>query len=242
MAARKNDGNNFKAVIEGQITDLKNSEATTRKLLSLLSRELLEYVPADGDIGMVNRLLASVNHTTRNYCILFFSEFLEWNLGQNDAKEPVFTDKKTGKKVVAKIMAARLMFLAQASNDIWTWTKENTRGPQRKMDYAKRIANAVSAALNADDAEIKLTPMQVIAAIRDGGLSVHDIIESAEVMAKEVEAAEADAPNYEESEEGTTIDGEATEVVEPEQVEAKENAAPKRIAAPRKTRKTAKAA
>ena len=155
MVTRNNvakvDGNNFKAVILGDIEAVKNNWSVVHNKLSVLSRSLLQYIPDTGDIGMLNRLLDAMsgargrrNHQ-RDIIVMYFSNFLEWKY---DDKTGQFTSKLTGAGIVARRVNNRTVWLKKESNDIWVWADENVKRPERHVDYIAGVGNAVNRALD----------------------------------------------------------------------------------------------
>ena len=203
--------NNLKTVINVRIDAIKASEAVTKAELGFVSRELLAYVPDSKDIGAVNRLLDVLTPKNREMSVIFFRHFLPWNY---DDTANMFVGMVTGDTKRKRKIDACHTFLKKEENNIWTWAKVNIAPMKRAKNYAGRIQSVISAALN--DEKAPLSEKEVFAAITTAMplALLNELVEQAfAAMIAEEEVMEQMVGN------GPIIEGEAVEIVEPQQIE-----------------------
>lgn len=169
----------LKAKITKDIKDLKASEKISKALLSVLSRDLLKYVPDTADIGMVNRLLGVLTPMNKKTAILYFKKYLEWNYEQEGEN---FSGKVKGDKKVAAIVELRDIWLADPDNDIWVFAATLKVEP-KQVDYGKKITDDINNAM--DEGKGNMLASEVMDAITASNLTVHDLIAAATAMAPE---------------------------------------------------------
>lgn len=99
---------------------LKQSEAITRRELRDLSRSVLEALHMTEDSSFINRLIVVLTPVNRKVAIEYFKHFSGFHY---DDKLSSFTKKN--KKVYAEKAQASFEFLAEPSNNIWTWAERN---------------------------------------------------------------------------------------------------------------------
>lgn len=189
---------NMKGHLNGLIATLKESEKITKVTLSILSRDMLLYVPDTDDIDMVNRTLSVLTPMNKATAILFFTHFLPWEAERDsDDKFTRFGKKSKGDKRLAKSVDAIKAFLADPSNDIWSWAAENVQTELKKKDLAGAIHRSVVQALKGDEKTDTppLNPAAVMAAVFGGGITLEQMLEAADAFEQqqqaELEAAEA---------------------------------------------------
>jgi hypothetical protein len=214
--------NNFKANLEGSIADIIKSEASASKLLAVVTRDLLAYVPETGDIGMANRLINGLSKANRLHTVTFFKALLEWDM--NDAGTH-FTTKMTGKRRALSIQEARVKFLADDKATLWTWEKAKRvtvarTADQLKATAAARIKNDIEKGIK----EHKLSPLDILHIIGEAGVTIGEIVKLADVMKAEAEAKVAPV-----AEPKAKAPAKAKRVAEPK---AKAPAKAKRVAEP----------
>ncbi|MDB4302060.1 hypothetical protein N9924_00690 [bacterium] len=190
-----------------QITELARAERVTKKLLGSLSRDLLGLYVETGDVTLMNRLLgidedAKFILTPMNWrlAVQYFRSFIPHASNWEDLKdavikggkrEPFVFGKKSGNRA-KKIGDALTDWLAVDTNDIWVFS-DTVKVEAKDVDFAKRITQAVTAAL--DEEKGAMQPLEVFAAIFDAdGINVNDLIaamEAADIDRKEplIEAA-----------------------------------------------------
>jgi succinate dehydrogenase flavin-adding protein (antitoxin of CptAB toxin-antitoxin module) len=180
--------NNLKAVVYGRLEAIAAAEKITRVELSAMSRELLLYVPDSQDIDIVNRLLGVLTPFHRRGAILFFGHFLPWEQ-EKDAKGKFsrFGKKTKSEKSLAKKTDAIKEFLADETNDIWSWLDRNAEVKQK--DFSAMIARAIKKALEGD--EKSNTPAisadQVLEAVFEGGISLNDVLHSVQPKVEQMQ-------------------------------------------------------
>lgn len=177
----------MKKVISTRITTIAGSEKITKAEMKDIALELLQYVPATGDIGMVNRLLDVLTPKNRAYAVIFYRSMLEWNY---DNEKACFTDKvnSSSTKTLEKIAKARSTFLND-EGDYWVWLEENTEPAQKKApDYHKSIQQVVKRALS--DEEHGISSLDILRDVIQGGVSITSLIALADEQNKKAEAEE----------------------------------------------------
>lgn len=165
--------------INENITIIAASERVTKDTLSVLSRDLLEYIVLNGsnDIGTVNRLLDVLTPMNQNAAVLFFNHFLPF---QQDDQGVAFGVKTKDKKQLAKYQERVETFMADPLNDIWTWAIRNIEMKPRQA-FADRIGAVVKQALagieDTDEREglEAISPSDVIKAIMVAGVTLDDV-------------------------------------------------------------------
>lgn len=188
------------------IANVAKAERITKAGLSLLSRDILSYMLESEDVRPVNTLLGLDDHgkyvlTPMNWriAVQYFAHFIPWTSnyeeevkkfavkGQGE-RVPLVFNKKSGKrfdKGVERINA----WLEDENNDIWVWSN-NATVEAKPVDYAKKIQQAISSALDEDKGNMKLS--DVMAAIVElEEINVHDLMAAMEAMT--VPEAEAEA-------------------------------------------------
>jgi len=181
-------------VVMARFEAIANAEKITRVELAALSRDLLVYVPDTQNIEIVNRLLIILTPVNRRAAILYFGHFLPWEK-END-KDGVFQrfgKKMLGEKKLAKKTAAIAEWLHDEANTIWTWAEDNIQ-MDKKKDFKAVIARAVKQALAGDDKSETpaLDPMDIMAAVFEGGMTLDAMLAAVEKRQAELAAAEAE--------------------------------------------------
>lgn len=164
------------------IDALAASEKVTKSALADLSRDLLVYVPETKDIAMVNRLLTVLTPMNCKVAQQFFRTFLPWHMPADDT---VFGAMLKGDKRIANKLVDIEAFLANAENNIWSWANKNIDVVAKPKNYAKKISDLISKAIGDD--EQGLNELDILKAVVNGGLSVDQIINEIDKVAKEIE-------------------------------------------------------
>lgn len=140
------------------ITRLEMAETFTKKTLSDLSRELLDFTVNTGDIRPINALLSGTVLTAMNFKIAakYFSHFLPFSSNiqsandyiskSNGARVPVQFGSKN-KKTFAKKVEVIDAWLSVVDNNIWSWADDNVQLEKKAIDWNKRISNAITGGL-----------------------------------------------------------------------------------------------
>lgn len=182
-------------VVLARLEAIANAEKITRAELAALSRELLIYVPDTQDIGIVNRLLGVLTPVNKRTAILYFGHFLPWEK-ENDADGNFsrFGKKMLGEKKVKRKEQAIADWLTDEANTIWTWADENIQ-IDKKKDFKGGIVRAIKQALAGDEKTETpaLDPMDVMAAIFEGGMTLDAMLAAVEKRQAEIAAAQAEA-------------------------------------------------
>jgi hypothetical protein len=182
-------------VVMARFDAIANAEKITRAELAALSRELLIYVPDTQDIQFINRLMGVLTPVNRRVAILYFGHFLPWEK-ENDTDGTFlrFGKKMLGEKKLTKRMMAIADWLADENNTIWTWSDENV-SIDKKKDFKSGVVRAIKNALAGDEKTDSpaLDPMEVMAAIFEGGMTLDAMLVAVERRQQEIAAVEAAA-------------------------------------------------
>lgn len=179
------------------IQQVAAAERITKEGLRTLSRDILTYVLESEDVRPVNALLGMDGDgkyilTPINWriAVQYFRHFIAFTSNWDDVKD--FAIKGEGKRVpfVLKAKAKKRWdksataieeWLSDEGNDIWVWSKHVEMKAQ-PVDYAKKVQQAVKAALNEEKGNLSLT--DVLAAIAElDDVSIYDLMSAAESMA-----------------------------------------------------------
>lgn len=180
-----------KKIIDAHIRVIGKGERTFKEEMSALSREMLPYVMEGGDIDAVNRLLDVLTPKNHDLAAKYFSKLLPWKL-DNTTKR--FGGKSTNKDMVNKRKEAIETFLADETNNIFTWSAANNQSQQREQrpkNYATQISNLVEKALTetkeADRIDVKEVFKSAVKAAIAGGMKLADLMETFDAAVKESE-------------------------------------------------------
>ena len=187
---------NIQGHIYGLIAEIAAAEKITKVKLSILSRDILGYVMETDDIQSVNRLLEVLTPVNKRVAVLFFSHFLPWDAERTPEGAFVrFGKRSKGEKKLARSLKLIKEFLADVSNNIWTWADENVETDLKKKDFGGMIQRAVAKALEGDE-KTDTPPLDreaILAAIFAGGVSIEDMMEAIDVQESKIEAEMAAA-------------------------------------------------
>lgn len=162
-----------KKIVE-HIATLADSERITKATLSVLSRDVLEYlgVNKSTDINLVNRLIDVCTPMNKKVAAIFFAAFLPWKFDNENASfGEMFKNQNKREKRYTKIAE----FLADPANDIWSWAATNIKIEEKPKNYADKIKTLVQRAL-ADEKE-GLDSIHVLRAVLAGGITVADCLD-----------------------------------------------------------------
>ena len=183
----------LKVKIDEAIKLVASSEKVTKKALSELSRDLLEYVPVSNDIATVNRLLNVLTPMNRETALKFFDYFLPWDLPTKEEvegdkiKSIKFGKKTKGDRAINRIASRRATFLEDKNNTIWTWSNKHLEVSDRKpTDWRMKLTNDIKKAL--DPEKGGLTQAQVIASVLDGGVSLDTFMKMASTIKEKMDS------------------------------------------------------
>ena len=170
--------------INTKIATLANAEKVTKSVLSELSRDLIDYVLIQGthDIAAVNRTLAVLTPMNKQTAVLFFGAFLPHKMNEDTGMFGGLDKKAKDKK-----LQLSTEFLADESNDIWSWAKDNVKVEAKEVDYIGKVTKAISQAIEKGHA----SQAELVKAVLAGGLDV------AAIMAIMQSAVPADAEGAE---------------------------------------------
>lgn len=163
--------------VYARLDAIAGAEKITRKELGFLSREALEYVVDTDDIDLVNRLLGVLTPVNRKVAILYFSQFLPWEVEKDkDGVFQRFGKRIKGERKLKAKLEAIAEWLKDEANNLWSWSEDNIE--VKKKDFKATIARAVKKALQGDQKSDTpaLTKAEVMQAVLDGGVTLDDIL------------------------------------------------------------------
>ena len=162
-------------LLNGKITELAKAERITKKNLSELSRELLQYQLDTGDVSAINRLLGEdegrfvLTPINWRITVQYFAHFIGHASNYQDEvqayavkcegeRTPLVFGKKSKRHYAAK-KELTVAWLEDEANDIWLWSSD-VKMDAKPVDYKGRITKAIVSAMDEDK----------------GGLSLHDVL------------------------------------------------------------------
>lgn len=166
------------ASVNVKIADLGAAEKITKRVLSELSREVLEVVLLDDgtdtnkgteDSRTINELINVLTPVNRRAAVLFFKHFAPFVIATNEQGEFVGFGKKSKKHWDDKVEEVK-EFLADPHQNIWTWSDRNIEMEQKPFDVSK-VTKTIESALK------KAKKGDVIRAIMASGLTIEDMLE-----------------------------------------------------------------
>lgn len=174
-----NKMDNVKGHIFALIAELAESEKVTKAKLAQLSRELMVYVMESHDISAANRLIEVLTPVNKKAAIAFLCHFLPWTPELNEDKSFIrFGKMMKGQKAVDKRRKLIIDFIADESNTIWTWAKDNVTVEAKPKDFFKSVSGAVERALKGDDNTPPLPREDVVKALFAAGMTIDDLMEA----------------------------------------------------------------
>lgn len=179
------------------IAEVSQAERITKAKLSSLSRDLLAYVLETEDVRPVNALLGRNEDGTYvltpinwRIAVQYFHHFIAFTSNyEEEVKEYAIKGKgqrtalvftKKSKKRWDNAAKAIEEWLSDESNDLWVWS-DNAVMDAKPVDYAKKIQQAISSALDEEKGNMSLTDvMAAISELED--VSIYDLMGAMEAM------------------------------------------------------------
>ncbi len=172
------DRQKFNVEFDAAIAELQASEQITKRVLSALSRVLLEQMHFDGDIQPINRLLPVLSPANRRIAVLFFQAFS----GHHYSEKDECFGKRDKPAYEAKSKAA-IEFLEDPHNNIWTWQAREVEMEVKPFTLLKVTKQVESLLKKAEKAGFKQA--DVFKAMIAGGLDMELIGAMLEEMGEE---------------------------------------------------------
>lgn len=177
-----------------RILKIAKAENIVHVELAAFSREVLDYVLRTKDVTPVNRIIgidkdkkAYLTRNNRVVAMHFFSEFLPFTTEGKASDATLTFGKIKGERSLEKCTKAINDFLHNPEANIWTWAKENVTTEKKPVDYAAKVGNAITAALDADKGN--MTKSDVLMAVLRNGISIEDMLDVAKMFAEQEHAA-----------------------------------------------------
>ncbi len=170
------------AQLLAKIEEVTAAERVTKAGLSVLSRELLAHAYEHGDVQLINTLMGTDDSgnfrlTPMNWrtAAMYFNNFVAFTSnyekdvqafatkGRGNRQALVFNKKSKAK--YERLLPTVEAWLAEPTNDIWSWSDENVTMDDKQVDYLKNIANDISKAM--DEEKGNHSAVEVLATIID---------------------------------------------------------------------------
>lgn len=181
-------------VLNTRILKIAKAENIVHTELGAFSREVLEYVLRTKDVTPVNRIIgvdkdgkAYLTRNNRVVAMHFFAEFLPFTSEGKASEASLVFGKLKGERSQEKCTKAINDFLHNPEATIWTWAKENIQTEKKPVDYAAKVGNAITAAL--DEAKGNMSKSEVLLAVLRNGISIEDMLDVAKLLAEQEQAA-----------------------------------------------------
>jgi len=161
--------------INTKIVELAKAEKITKKVLSELSRDMLEYIVIDEswDSDAINRLLGVLTPMNKLTATHYFTAFTPFVVDEKGVFGGMPSAKKAKAKAKLESTTECTKFLVNEDADIWSWAADNLKIEPKEVDWAKRVTSAVTSAMNEEKGGMGIA--EVMDAVLDAGISVEDL-------------------------------------------------------------------
>lgn len=181
-------------VLNKRINVIANAENVVYNELGLFSREVLDYVLKSKDITPVNKLIGKDDngkpYLTRNNRVVamhFFSAMLPFTFEGKASDASLKFVKMKGERSQVKSVKEINDFLHDPQATIWTWAKVNVTTEKKPVDYAAKVGNAITDAL--DTTKGNMSKQDVLFSVLKSGISLDDMLAVAALFAEQEKAA-----------------------------------------------------
>lgn len=166
-----------KSVMNKRITTHLSGVQSSAKSLKILSRDLLTYVPDTKDCPAVIRLIDGENPAVQRKLTQFFATFLGWDF---NPKSERYGKMQKQKQVDAKLEKAE-QALEDPNFNFWTWYEADGDKPEKKpKDHKKAVGNAIKAALTDENADNRMSVVDLVALLVADGVDMRILMQAAE--------------------------------------------------------------
>lgn len=179
-----------------KIEKLADSERVTKALLGELSRELLEYWQATGDVQPINVLLGVLTPMNKQTASLFFAHFVPHHFSEEECK----FGKKFGKAAKYTEKNELITAFLATENTIWDWAAEHVQIKAKKFDLNAQLKSILTRVHKIEEGEkeyeelnlnIDAEVVQGLMALLTQGVQLEAEASEAEDNEAEVEVSEA---------------------------------------------------
>lgn len=177
-----------------RINVIAHAENVVYKELGLFSREVLQYVLTSKDITPVNKLIGKDEngkpYLTRNNRVVamhFFSAMLPFTTEGKASDASLRFVSIKGQRSQDKAITVINDFLHDPQATIWTWAKVNVTTEKKPIDYATKVGNAITDALDVNKGN--LSKQEVLFSVLKSGISLDDMMAVAALFAEQEEVA-----------------------------------------------------
>lgn len=177
-----------------RILKIAKAENIVHVELAAFSREVLEYVLRTKDVTPVNRIIgvdkdkkAYLTRNNRVVAMHFFAEFIPFSTEGKASDATLSFGKIKGERSLEKCTKAINDFLHNPEANIWTWAKENVTTEKKPVDYAAKVGNAITNALDADKGN--MSKQDVLLAVLRNGISLDDMLAVADLLTQQDDKA-----------------------------------------------------
>lgn len=177
-----------------RILKIAKAENIVHTELGAFSREVLAYVLRTKDITPINRIIGAdkdgKSYLTRNNKVVamhFFAEFVPFSTEGKASDATLTFGKIKGERSLEKCTKAINDFLHNPECTIWTWAKENVTTEKKPVDYAAKVGNAITNAL--DKTKGNMSKQDVLLAVLRNGISLDDMLAVADLLTQQDDKA-----------------------------------------------------
>lgn len=177
-----------------RILKIAKAENIVHVELAAFSREVLEYVLRTKDVTPVNRIIgvdkdkkAYLTRNNRVVAMHFFAEFIPFSTEGKASEATLTFGKIKGERSLEKCTKAINDFLHNPEANIWTWAKENVTTEKKPVDYAAKVGNAITNAL--DETKGNMSKQEVLLAVLRNGISLDDMLAVADLLTQQDDKA-----------------------------------------------------
>lgn len=177
-----------------RILKIAKAENVVHTELGAFSREVLAYVLRTKDITPINRIIGAdkdgKTYLTRNNRVVamhFFAEFVPFSTEGKASEGTLTFGKLKGERSQEKTAKLINDFLHNPEATIWTWAKDNIKTEKKPVDYAAKVGNAITNALDADKGN--MSKADVLMAVLRSGISLDDMLAVADLLTQGEEKA-----------------------------------------------------
>ena len=134
-------------VFNKKVASIKTRNANIKKDVSWASREALSLIVESWDISVCNKFVGAMNGNDRQAMVLFFKALAPFSFDAEKGEFGGISGSKTAKLTKReKSEAAIREFLADESNDFWTWCEANVKTDVKEVDYRGAFKRAAKKA------------------------------------------------------------------------------------------------
>lgn len=133
-------------VIKKEVASIKRANDKLRPKIGFVSRDILEWVSEHWDSSVLNNMTDALNGNDRSAMILFFKEFTPFKYDDVNGFGAMSGSKSSKAEKRDKSAGKIRDFLADETNDFWTWCEKNVKVESKETDFAAIFKRAAKRA------------------------------------------------------------------------------------------------